>query len=147
MFFYTFCRCIMQLVCILMGRLLTELIFFANLILGLGTSFFPFLNIGACIEFRTGSFSARWVWDRFREGGITIFSGVPTVFLRLMWHYQQEISQLPQQEVDAYKKGANDLRALLCGSSALQSQVQDFWTNIRNGRPIFVRYGSSEIPA
>ena len=105
------------------------------------------MNVGACVEFRTGSFNARWVWDRFRQGGITHFSGVPTVLLRLMWHYQQEISRLPQREIDEYKKGASNLKAILCGSSALQQQVQDFWTDLRQGRPIFVRYGSSEIPA
>ena len=113
---------------------------------GLGTSFFPFLNSGACIEFKTGSFDPKWVWDRFREGGITIFSGVPTMYMRLMWHYQREINDLPTPDREGYAEGAGKIRSFLCGSSALQQPVQNFWTEIRNGRPILVRYGSSEIP-
>jgi len=114
---------------------------------GIGTSFFPFLNIGACIEFRASSFDAAWVWDRFRTGGITVFSGVPTIYLRLMWHYQQQIASLPSAERQSYDLGAQALRSLFCGSSALQAPVQDFWTQLRGGRPILVRYGSSEVPS
>ena len=114
---------------------------------GIGTSFFPFLNSGACIEFRTGSFDPAWVWERLREGSITIFSGVPTIYLRLMWHYQQEIAHLPPGELDRYIAGVNQLKSMLCGSSALQQPVQKFWTQTRNGKPILVRYGSSEVPA
>ena len=114
---------------------------------GLGTSFFPFLNAGACIEFRTGSFDPAWVWNRFREGGITIFSGVPTIYMRLMWYYEQHFSSLPIGEQEGLITGVDKLKSLLCGSSALQQPVQDFWTRIRNGRPILVRYGSSEVPA
>jgi malonyl-CoA/methylmalonyl-CoA synthetase len=113
---------------------------------GVGTSFFPFLNAGACIEFRTGRFDPEWVWNRFRGGSITVFSGVPTMYMRLMWHFQKEISHLPAEERFAFTEGVRRLRACLCGSSALQQPVQDFWTDVRGGQPILVRYGSSEIP-
>lgn len=113
---------------------------------GLGTSFFPFLNSGACIEFRTGNFDTDWIWNRFRDGGITIFSGVPTMYLRLMWHWQKHISNKPVAERFAYSEGVRRLRSCLCGSSALQQPVQEFWTDVRGGQPILVRYGSSEIP-
>ena len=113
---------------------------------GLGTSFFPFLNSGACIEFRTGTFDPGWIWNRYREGGITIFSGVPTMYLRLMWHWRKTIANKPVAERFAYSEGVRRLRSCLCGSSALQQPVQDFWTHVRGGQPILVRYGSSEIP-
>ncbi|KAK5171985.1 uncharacterized protein LTR77_003622 [Saxophila tyrrhenica] len=116
---------------------------------GLGTSFFPWMVSGACIEFKThGSFDPAWVWRRIREGGITVFSGVPTMYLRLMWHYNKELANLPDAKKDAYTAGVRALRCLLCGSSALQQPVQNFWTSLRdNGKPgIFVRYGSSEVP-
>ena len=113
---------------------------------GLGTSFFPFLNSGACIEFRTSTFDPTWVWNRFRAGGCTIFSGVPTMYLRLMWHFQKAILSRPAAEQLQYTEGVRRLRSCLCGSSALQQPVQDFWTNMRGGQPILVRYGSSEIP-
>ncbi|GAB7341285.1 hypothetical protein MBLNU457_7557t1 [Dothideomycetes sp. NU457] len=112
---------------------------------GLGTSFFPFLITGAAIEFKRGSFDPDWVWKRFRQGGITVFSAVPTIFMRLMWHFQKVIAKLPEPEKQAYVQGARQLKSLLCGSSALQQPTQDFWTNLRD-RPILVRYGSSEVP-
>ncbi|KAH8806163.1 hypothetical protein F5884DRAFT_886761 [Xylogone sp. PMI_703] len=112
---------------------------------GLGTSFFPFLNVGACIEFQSGNFDAVWIWNRWREGGITVFSAVPTIYMRLQWHYEQNIASLPPKEKESYVSAANQLRALFCGSSALQEHVQRFWTNLRM-RPILTRYGASEFP-
>lgn len=112
---------------------------------GLGTSFFPFLNFGACVEFQSSSFDPAWVWNRWRRGGITVFSAVPTIYMRMQWYYEQNLASLPPQERETYVAGANQLRALFCGSSALQDRVQQFWTQLR-GRPILTRYGASEFP-
>lgn len=113
---------------------------------GLGTSFFPWMVAGGCIEFRSGSFSPEWIWKRWLRGGITIFSGVPTIYMRLKWYFEQTISQLPQEEQDRYVKAANSVRIFKCGSSALQKDVQAFWTKLRSGRPILTRYGATEFP-
>ncbi|KAK6369515.1 hypothetical protein LTS17_009421 [Exophiala oligosperma] len=114
---------------------------------GLGTSFFPFLCAGACIEFRGGGgFDAKWVWDRFLQGGLTVFSAVPTIFMRLKWDFERRVSKLPPAEVARHVAAANNLRLLLCGSSALQDNVQQFWTELRAGTPILTRYGATEFP-
>ncbi|CAF3562344.1 unnamed protein product [Fusarium graminearum] len=107
---------------------------------GLGTSFFPFLNAGACIEFH-GKFDAATVMQRWLQGGLTVFSAVPTIYMRLKWF----IEQLPAQEQAPYKQSATQFRAFLCGSSALQEHVQEFWA-AEMGRPILARYGATEIP-
>jgi malonyl-CoA/methylmalonyl-CoA synthetase len=113
---------------------------------GLGTSIFPFLVSGACIEFRGGSFDPEWIWNRFRQGDITVFSGVPTIYMRLMWFFQQSLSKLDAREGQAYIAGVNRLTIMICGSSALQQPVQDFFSTLRHGRPILTRYGASEFP-
>lgn len=113
---------------------------------GLGTSFFPWMVAGGCIEFRSGSFSPEWIWKRWLQGGITIFSGVPTIYMRLKWYFEQTIAKLPQAERDRYVQAANNIRILKCGSSALQKDVQAFFTRLRNGRPILTRYGATEFP-
>jgi malonyl-CoA/methylmalonyl-CoA synthetase len=113
---------------------------------GLGTSFFPWMVAGGCIEFRSGSFSPEWIWNRWLQGGITVFSGVPTIFMRLKWYFEQHIASLPSDQKERYIAAANQLRVLKCGSSALQKDVQVFWTNLRNGRPILTRYGATEFP-
>jgi malonyl-CoA/methylmalonyl-CoA synthetase len=107
---------------------------------GLGTSFFPFLNAGACIEFH-GKFDAETVLQRWLQGGLTIFSAVPTIYMRLKWF----IEQLPEHKQIPYRQAAGRFRAFLCGSSALQENIQDFWTAVR-GQPILARYGATEIP-
>jgi malonyl-CoA/methylmalonyl-CoA synthetase len=114
---------------------------------GLGTSFFAFLVRGAYIEFNSVSFDPAWIWERWRQGGITVFSAVPTMYMRLKWFYEQNLAKLPEIERLRYTNAVAQLRAMLCGSSALQQHIQDFWTGIRNGKPILTRYGASEFPA
>jgi malonyl-CoA/methylmalonyl-CoA synthetase len=114
---------------------------------GLGINFFPFLLSGACIEFRSGSFDAAWMWERWRQGGLTFFSGVPTIYMRMMRYYEQKIAKLPQEARAEYLKGANQFRAMMCGSSALPRPMQEFWTRLRGGRMILTRYGATEFGA
>jgi malonyl-CoA/methylmalonyl-CoA synthetase len=114
---------------------------------GFGTSFFPFLCAGACIEFRgAGGFDAALIWKRWLQGGLTVFSAVPTIFMRLKWYFEREVQKLPLDQQAQYVKAANQFRAFMCGSSALQDPVQDFWTDLRNGVPILTRYGATEFP-
>ncbi|KAM0717154.1 hypothetical protein Q7P37_007006 [Cladosporium fusiforme] len=111
---------------------------------GLGIMFFPFLISGALIEFRSGSFSQAWTWERWRKGGLTFFSGVPTIYMRMMRYYQQTIAY--KTNVREYVDGARRLRACLCGTSALPKPIADFWTEIL-GCKILLRYGASETGA
>lgn len=111
---------------------------------GIWVTFFAPLLAGACIEFKSGSFDPAWTWDRWREGGITYFSGVPTIYMRMMRHYQEVLSKRPLHELAAYREAASKLRAALCGTSALPKPINDFWTALMNGRSIIQRYGSTE---
>ena len=114
---------------------------------GITMTLTPFLMAGACIEFRSGSFSAEWMWHRWRDGGLTYFSGVPTIYLRMMRFFVQFISCLPEDQVMEFVRGANQFRGMLCGTSALPAPVQEFWTKLRNGESILTRYGGTEFGA
>ncbi|KAG0650550.1 Malonyl-synthetase [Hyphodiscus hymeniophilus] len=114
---------------------------------GLDMSFFPFLISGACIEFRSGSFSTSWTWDRWRQGGLTFFSGVPTIYMRMMRFYEQNLIKLPADDLEQYCVGARQFRGMLCGTSALPRPISQFWTKIRNGKTILTRYGATEFGA
>lgn len=111
---------------------------------GLGIMFFPFLISGALIEFRSGPFSPQWTWDRWRQGSLTFFSGVPAIYMRMMRYYHQTIAH--KTNVRSYIDGARGLRACLCGTSALPKPIADFWAEIL-GRKILLRYGASETGA
>ena len=56
-------------------------------------NFFPFLASGACIEFRSGSFDVEWLWERWRQGGLAFFSGVPTIYMYVTCSAILQISQ------------------------------------------------------
>jgi malonyl-CoA/methylmalonyl-CoA synthetase len=114
---------------------------------GIGITFTPFLFSGATIEFRSGSFDPAWMWERWRQGGLTFFSGVPTIYMRMMRFYEHHIAKLPVEERQGYVDGANQFRAMLCGSSALPTPIQEFWSNLRRGQKILTRYGATEFGA
>lgn len=112
---------------------------------GITITLTPFLMAGACIEFRSGSFDPAWMWNRWRQGGLTFFSGVPTIYMRLMRYFDQHIQHLPKQEVDEFVRGANQFSGMFCGTSSLPAPMQQFWTKMRNGKPMLTRYGGTEF--
>lgn len=113
---------------------------------GVGLTFLPFLAAGACIEFRSGSFDTAWTWERWRQGGLTFFSGVPTIYMRMMRYYEENIAHQAPEIRDQYIAGARQIRAMLCGTSALPGPVQEFWHQLRD-KPILTRYGATEFGA
>jgi malonyl-CoA/methylmalonyl-CoA synthetase len=59
---------------------------------GIGLALLHFLLSGGCVEFRTESFDAGRLWERWREGGLTFFSGVPTVYTSTMQYFEMRLS-------------------------------------------------------
>ena len=112
---------------------------------GLWVSFFAFILSGACIEFKSGSFDPRWTWDRWTQGGLTHFSGVPTIFMRMMRYYEEHLTRLPPTQVKAYAEAPLQFKIMFCGTSALPQPIEEFWTKMMNGRRIVQRYGATEI--
>lgn len=112
---------------------------------GVGIMFFPFLISGALIEFRgEGGFDPAWTWERWRRRGLTFFSGVPTIYMRMMRYFEAELKG--REDVVQYVDGARGLRVCLCGTSALPKPIADFWTGLL-GRKILLRYGGTEFGA
>jgi malonyl-CoA/methylmalonyl-CoA synthetase len=111
---------------------------------GIWVSFFPFIQTGACIEFKSGSFDPEWTWNRWRKGGLTHFTGVPTIYMRMMRYYLEHATKLPARELQSFKDAALRFKVCLCGTSALPRPIADFWTNLL-GRRIVQRYGSTEL--
>lgn len=113
---------------------------------GIGINFYPCLMSSCVLEFKSGSFSAEWTWERWRRGGITVFSAVPTIYMRMMRYYETVLSSKPDAERDEYVQGARKLKACLCGTSALPKPIADFWAGIL-GKRILLRYGATELGA
>jgi len=112
---------------------------------GITMTLLPFLFAGACIEFRSGGFDTEWIWERIKQGDLTFFSGVPTMYMRLMQTYEKKIAKLPDTEREPYVQGARRIRTMLCGTSALPTPLSQKWKTLRNGTEIMTRYGGTEF--
>lgn len=112
---------------------------------GIGVTLLPFILSGACLEFQSGGFNAARIWDRWREGGLTVFSGVPTMYMRLMQHYEKSIRALSPAQTASYVNAARSFRVLMSGSAALPESLQAKWVQLLGGQQIMERYGSTEM--
>ncbi|KAF5012776.1 hypothetical protein FDECE_1196 [Fusarium decemcellulare] len=114
---------------------------------GLSVTFLAPLISGACVEFGAKArFSAAAMWERWLQGGLTVFSGVPTMYQRMMRYYEDEIVKKGPQEASKYADAARAFRLLLCGTSALPFSLQTKWIKLLGGeRRILERYGGTEF--
>lgn len=107
------------------------------------------LYAGSTVEFLP-KFSVSGIWKRWRESyptegskaddAITVFTGVPTMYARLIQGYRAMDPEL--QAVSA--SAARNLRLMMCGSSALPQPVMQEWEAI-TGHRLLERYGMTEF--
>lgn len=110
---------------------------------GLLVNTLPALIGGGCVEFSQGGFDAAKVWERFREGGLPSFSALPTIYVRLLRHWDTVLSKLPPEEVDSYRAAVSAIGSFHSGTSALSREVSLKWERL-SGKAITERYGGSE---
>ncbi|KAK3669253.1 hypothetical protein LTR78_010860 [Recurvomyces mirabilis] len=110
-------------------------------IAGITVCFVPFLLAGARIEFTT--FDVQPIWQRWKDSGVTVFGGVPTMYNRLLREYEDNIKSSPNQKT--YIGGLRQLRFLMSGTSALPAPLQRKWSDLTGGKPILERYGATEF--
>ncbi|XP_042049483.1 probable CoA ligase CCL8 [Salvia splendens] len=107
------------------------------------------LYAGSMVEFMP-KFSVRGIWQRWRESypedqtkaddAITVFTGVPTMYTRLIQGYESMEPELQTASATAARK----LRLMMCGSSALPLPVMQQWESI-TGHCLLERYGMTEF--
>ncbi|MDQ4079268.1 MAG: acyl-CoA synthetase [Gemmatimonadota bacterium] len=94
---------------------------------------------GATCEMLPG-FDARRVWERFVEGGPTMFMAVPTIYAKLIAEWESAESD----ERERRSHAASALRLMVSGSAALPASVFERWREI-TGHALLERYGMTEI--
>ncbi|XP_057248040.1 probable CoA ligase CCL8 isoform X2 [Beta vulgaris subsp. vulgaris] len=104
---------------------------------------------GATVEFMA-KFSVSGIWQRWRESypkdgikaddAVTVFTGVPTMYTRLIQGFEAMDSDV--QVVSA--SAASKLRLMMSGSSALPYPVMLQWETI-TGHRLLERYGMTEF--
>ncbi|XP_030437278.1 LOW QUALITY PROTEIN: malonate--CoA ligase ACSF3, mitochondrial [Gopherus evgoodei] len=91
-------------------------------------------------------FSPQKVWEKFLSPGaprISVFMAVPTIYSRLMEHYDKHFSQ-PHVQDFVRATCQDNFRLMVSGSAALPVPVLERWKNI-TGHVLLERYGMTEI--
>ena len=94
---------------------------------------------GARCEFLP-QFSAESVWDRFRQGDLTLFMAVPTMYAKLISAWQAA----PPDQQRNMSAGCEKMRLMVSGSAALPVETFQSWASI-TGHVLLERYGMTEI--
>lgn len=96
------------------------------------------LYSGAKLTFHP-EFNAENVWKDFCELDLSLFMGVPTMYMKLLEHFDQASPDVQEK----YKEAANKLRLFVSGSASLPEATIRAWYKT-TGQKILERYGMTE---
>jgi len=97
------------------------------------------LWVGAKLEFLM-HFDEEMVWRKFVENAYTVYMAVPTIYYRLIKHFEKVEPRFQRK----FKRACGDFRLMVSGSAALPVQTLEKWEKI-TGRRLLERYGMTEI--
>ena len=95
--------------------------------------------VGASCTF-IPQFSAKLVFDLFKQGAINVFMAVPTIYFKLI-AYLETLSEMERNDL---KQVMKEFRLMVCGSAALPISVMEKWENL-SGQRLLERYGMTEL--
>lgn len=95
--------------------------------------------VGACCEFLP-KFDVEKVWQKFCSNTLTLFMAVPTIYFKLIAHWEA-VAETERTQMSASFK---DMRLMVSGSAALPVSVLEKWQSI-TGHTLLERYGMTEI--
>lgn len=86
------------------------------------------------------AFDEAAVFDVFKSGEVNLFMAVPTIYFKLITHYES----LPLSEQIILTEAMKKFRLMVSGSAALPVTVMEKWKKI-SGHTLLERYGMTEI--
>ena len=96
------------------------------------------LYAGGMVEFLP--FSTEGVFSAFLKGDVNVFMAVPTIYFKLIAHWES----LPVDEQKQLSEAMKKFRLMVSGSAALPVSVMEKWELI-SGHRLLERYGMTEI--
>lgn len=94
---------------------------------------------GACCEFLP-KFDSQAVFDVFCKKEVNLFMAVPTIYFKLISHWDG----LPKVQQEKIANALKDFRLMVSGSAALPISVLEKWRTI-SGHTLLERYGMTEM--
>ncbi|KAK2758035.1 hypothetical protein FQN54_004441 [Arachnomyces sp. PD_36] len=86
-----------------------------------------------------------FIWERLRQGNITILECQPIVWHSMMRYYKDQLGLLPSEELQVYTEAAQRLRVVVCAGGMPPPSVRLFWYHLRNGRALSMSYTTTEL--
>lgn len=90
---------------------------------GLLINTLPVLVGGGYVEFTHPKFDAARIWDRIRLGDINMLSAVPTIYVRLLRHWETVLEKLEPKIRESYQAAISSIEQFHCGSATLQVHI------------------------
>ena len=81
---------------------------------------------GAIVEM-PGKFDSDHVWKRFQSDELSLFMAVPTVYSKLISHWEEKFDTKEQEDAT---EAASRLRLMVSGSAALPNSVFKRWQHV-----------------
>jgi malonyl-CoA/methylmalonyl-CoA synthetase len=94
---------------------------------------------GACCQFLS-KFDDAKIFELFSENKINLFMAVPTIYYKLIAHY----NELSKSEQHTLSVALKKFRLMVSGSAALPISVMEKWKKI-SGHELLERYGMTEM--
>jgi long-subunit acyl-CoA synthetase (AMP-forming) len=104
----------------------------------------PCLLVGARIEFCADVFNPEWLWNRVREGDVSIIDTISETWEKIALHFEEKINVLDVMERNSYVNAIRDVKWATVGGAPLALHVQQWWTSLR-GKALTNQYGSTEV--
>ncbi|KEF54498.1 uncharacterized protein A1O9_09665 [Exophiala aquamarina CBS 119918] len=112
---------------------------------GLLVNILPVIVGGGCVEFTQPKFDAVKIWERIKLADINLFSAVPTIYVRLLQHWEKWSPGIDAVERELYQTAVSNIEQFHCGSAALPASIASKWAALCRGRQIAERYGGTEF--
>ncbi|KAJ5771689.1 acetyl-CoA synthetase-like protein [Penicillium odoratum] len=104
-----------------------------------------YILTGVQLEIFNQTWDAAIMWERLRKGDLTILVGAPSIWLKLMKHYNSTIVHLSEEEREFYVRGVRSLRVAVSIGASAMPDLKRFWWDLRDGRALQNSYGSTEL--
>lgn len=98
------------------------------------------LYAGATLEMLPCGPDPDVVWRRLASGDVTLFMAVPTIYARLIRHFESQ----PASARKALTQAVSRLRLMVSGSAALPETIMRRWQQI-SGHMLLERFGMTEV--
>ncbi|KAM5447322.1 hypothetical protein MaudCBS49596_006086 [Microsporum audouinii] len=84
------------------------------------------------------------VWERLRQGGVTLMMAHATVWTNLMKYYDDKLGCLPAPDRGTYLHGVGQIKTAMTGAVPIFPPVLNFWRKLL-GQPLMNLYSAAEM--